>query len=80
MSDLEIALSEVGGLLERVGAVCGASPACAVLRISGVVFQGASGVVQIVEAEELARIQQSAASGTAAGLAAYEASRQTFKR
>lgn len=79
-SDLEVALSEVAGLLEQVGAVCGVSPACTVLRVSGVVVRGASGVARVIEAAELERIRQSAALGTAAGLAAYEASRQTFKR
>lgn len=77
---VELALSEVAGLLEDVGAVCGVSSACTVVRVSGVVVRLASGVARVVEGDELERIRQSRALGTAAGEAALEASHQVFKR
>jgi hypothetical protein len=80
MSTLEIVLEDVAGLLDKVGAVFGVTPAGAVLHVTAIVVHGAAGVVHVVEAEELERIRQSAALGTAAGLAAWEASHQVFKR
>lgn len=81
MSALSDALDTLADLAEFAGKLLGlASPVGIIVNVGAVALRGADGVVKQIDAAELERIRVARDTGTAAGQAAYEASRQDFHK
>lgn len=77
---IEIALGEVADIADAAASALGANPASAVLHVTGIVLHGAEGVVHELNADDVEAIRQSQATGQAAGLAAYLASKSAGRK